>query len=530
MAPTAEAAALRDVDAWGVESLGSHTQPAELRMTTTAASFMSRSSQFLTHSVARSLGSESVVAGRVAQPVDSTHSSKGKVAFMDGLLPQASEAPAASPEPNERFSPVAYKGCMRLGSVAALVLLWATGCATTPRVTLETERGSPIVYRGVETRSVEVGETEFTLAVAQLALELKWSVLFEHSTRAPSPHLLLASAESPVDDLPNASLSLVPDHLPRGLMQRRMMALSFAFDTVWEGVGLAVKDVMDPQALRTMVVSVIGTSLLMLVAPEPVTKFVAIALTACLIAYLGTGPVWNMGQAFLQFLEDTKLATSLDAVKEAGHRYGKVIGDNGARVLIMVAMAALGGRSSMSAQGPKLPGFARAALRAEAEGGFRLPAALTGEVHSIALPAAGVLNIALAPTAVAAVAMGPGSSPNGGIQGDPEGQVHHICTDKNNVSDASGGPWTPAFEDIFERAGMKLSDPENQVRIQGHQGPHPREYHTEVYRRIQYAMQGCRGSAQCRAALVNELARIALELTTEGSRLWKLVTKNIENP
>ena len=32
---------------------------------------------------------------------------------------------------------------------------------------------------------------------------------------------------------------------------------------------------------------------------------------------------------------------------------------------------------------------------------------------------------------------------SGGIQGDPDGTVHHICTDKNSVSEAEGGPWTP---------------------------------------------------------------------------------------
>jgi hypothetical protein len=56
-------------------------------------------------------------------------------------------------------------------------------------------------------------------------------------------------------------------------------------------------------------------------------------------------------------------------------------------------------------------------------------------VQSIAIPSAGVLNVALVPTAVAAVAMGPGTA----MQGDPEGDVHHICTNKNEISDASGG-------------------------------------------------------------------------------------------
>ncbi|WP_415835818.1 AHH domain-containing protein, partial [Corallococcus soli] len=111
------------------------------------------------------------------------------------------------------------------------------------------------------------------------------------------------------------------------------------------------------------------------------------------------------------------------------------------------------------------------------------------------------------------------------IQGDPEGDVHHICTDKNEVSGSSGGPWTPQFEKIFDRARMKLSDLANQVRLDGHKGPHPREYHEEVLRRIDVATKRCRGAEQCRSALMDELASIARDLMTKGSKLRTLVTK-----
>ncbi|MCP3100532.1 AHH domain-containing protein [Myxococcus sp. K15C18031901] len=111
----------------------------------------------------------------------------------------------------------------------------------------------------------------------------------------------------------------------------------------------------------------------------------------------------------------------------------------------------------------------------------------------------------------------------GGIQGDPEGNVHHICTDKNMVSDANGGPWTPRFEWLFAKAGMKLSDPANLIRLKGHEGPHPQAYHDEVFRRLQLAMARCRGQAQCRDSLVSELAKIARDLVEEGSKLRQLV-------
>jgi A nuclease family of the HNH/ENDO VII superfamily with conserved AHH len=405
-------------------------------------------------------------------------------------------------------------------------------------VNLDIGQGSPIVYTPVDSDPVEITDEEFKNAVTQLVLDLELNVALNEFERDDS-RSLLASAGEIVDGAqgrtvppsyericqrqsdPGGCLSLLAGGFTLGPMERRMMALYFALDTVWEGVEESIKGLTNPAALRAMISTMIGTALVMLVAPEPVTKFIAIALTASLIAYLGTGPVWNMGRAFLRLLDESRDAKNFSELEDAGHRFGKILGDNGARVLVIVTLAALGGKNAMAAQGPKLPGAAQAALRAQAEGGFQLSAAFAGEVQAISVPATGVLNITLAPTAVAALAMGPGS----GIQGDPEGPVHHICTDKNEVSEASGGPWTPQFQQLFELAGMKLSDPANLVRINGHKGPHPEAYHKEVLRRITEATKGCRNEAQCRVALVDALTGIARELMTAGSRLRNLVTK-----
>ncbi|ATB26850.1 AHH domain-containing protein [Melittangium boletus] len=427
---------------------------------------------------------------------------------------------------------------MRVFGLAALLLL-ASACATTRVVNLDTGQRDTIVYRPGESEPITIDEREFKSAVARLVLDMNLKVVLDESAQV-GPRSLLASAGGIVDGVqgrketasssrycqrqsdPSTCLSLFAGEFTLGPMERRMMALSFALDTVWEGVEDVVKDLANPEALRAMVVSIIGTSLVMLVAPEPITKFIAMGLTASLIAYLGVGPVWNLGQGFLRLMAESKNARDFAQLEESGHRFGKVLGGNGARVLVLVAMTAIGGKSAMATQGPKLPGAAQAAMRARVEGEFELSGVLAGQVRSISLPSAGVLNVALAPTAVAAVAMGTG----GVIQGDPDGDIHHICTDKNEVSDASGGPWTPLFETFFEQAGMKLSDVANQVRIKGHKGPHPREYHEEVYSRIEQATLGCRSAAECRRALVDVLTKIARELTTTGTKLRKIITRN----
>ncbi|MDP2226816.1 MAG: AHH domain-containing protein [Moraxellaceae bacterium] len=102
--------------------------------------------------------------------------------------------------------------------------------------------------------------------------------------------------------------------------------------------------------------------------------------------------------------------------------------------------------------------------------------------------------------------------------------VHHICTDKNCISAASGGPWTPRFDAIFQKVGMNLDDALNKVAIPGHKGPHPEAYHQAIFDRLTSATDGLNGAAY-KDALQVELRAIGTELRTPGSMLNNLVTK-----
>jgi A nuclease family of the HNH/ENDO VII superfamily with conserved AHH len=102
--------------------------------------------------------------------------------------------------------------------------------------------------------------------------------------------------------------------------------------------------------------------------------------------------------------------------------------------------------------------------------------------------------------------------------------AHHIATNKNWVSTLRGGPWSPRFEKMFERAGMNLEDAENVVNIPGHAGPHPELYHQEIFDRLTAATTAKRGAAY-KTALVAELKRIAKEASTAGTKLNRLLTE-----
>jgi len=221
--------------------------------------------------------------------------------------------------------------------------------------------------------------------------------------------------------------------------------------------------------------------------------------------------------------EEVKVATTFDELQRAGEKYGAVMGKNAARAFIMLAMASLGGTAElMAAKIATLPGSGQAALVAAGQSGVRLGAA--AKVEAVVVSAAGEVTIALAPGAVAMSAReASGSSVGVVAAGGPE---HHIATNKNSESDVRGGPWTPKFQDIFDRAGMSLDDAANRVHVPGHKGPHPEQYHREVFRRLGSKTLNCTTLQQCRSALVKELQKLAREITTPGSELNKLITRS----
>jgi hypothetical protein len=124
-------------------------------------------------------------------------------------------------------------------------------------------------------------------------------------------------------------------------------------------------------------------------------------------------------------------------------------------------------------------------------------------------------------TAAAAV----GSACTDGSEKKDGHHWHHLATNKNETSTQSGGPWTPLFEKLFAKAGMSLDAAENLVYLKGHKGPHPVEYHAEVFQRLDEALEGCHPVSQCKRKLVRTLNQLADEVCTPGSLLYQLATK-----
>ena len=265
---------------------------------------------------------------------------------------------------------------MRLAGVVGLLLL--AGCATPRVVHIDAGNGQRVTHASLEVEPVEVTEEEFRSALTQLVLDMRLDVAFRETDEADQRRLvrsrtLLASSKGIVDSgaasspealyariCPDADDCLPPvggTGLPFGRKDRTLMALSFALDAVWESVEVEVGKMLNPVALKAMLTSAALTVLLTMTLPEPVTKVIAVALTAAMVAYLGVIPVWEMGRGFVRLWEESEKATSVIELQDIGHRFGRVLGTNGTRVLVLLVTAALGGKSAMAAQGPKLPGW-----------------------------------------------------------------------------------------------------------------------------------------------------------------------------
>jgi hypothetical protein len=97
-------------------------------------------------------------------------------------------------------------------------------------------------------------------------------------------------------------------------------------------------------------------------------------------------------------VEEAGRASTFEELEAAGERYGRVLGENTARVLVMLAVAAVSGTAALASRMPGLPGFARASVQAEAQTGLRL--ATVAEVESAAVAGEGTFTL---------MARGPGS-------------------------------------------------------------------------------------------------------------------------
>lgn len=309
-------------------------------------------------------------------------------------------------------------------------------------VRLETGEGASQVHvpRDAEAAPLAVDEDDFEAGVQELARHVRPSPrpqdaarrLFEMDARAGtytyesrSRRITPVGQGAPLEaELPEGEVALTRAYLSwcertgrkgdclRLLVEspsdtgdgRFALALALARGAVLEEMLEAFKDMADPEAMVSAVLWTMTMYAILWTVPEPLSKGLAAAMTASLIVYVGLDTFRGLILGFRQLWEDAERARNFGELRDAGERYGKVMGRNAARAFAMLAMAAMGSTpTAFAAKLPKLPGAAQATVRAEAQAGLVYGA--VGQVEMVAVTADGV-TVALAPGAVAMAARG----------------------------------------------------------------------------------------------------------------------------
>ena len=297
-----------------------------------------------------------------------------------------------------------------------------------------------------------------------------------------------------------------------------LLALKLSPRYMGEGVRDAAREMFSsPVFLSSVALSVLVYFTAWL-APEPLfSKAFVTALTLRLAFAVGVLELNQFARVCVTLYQEAQAARTVEELEVAAERFGRAVGGTGLRVLMLVASM------GVSKGLPEVPqGGLGALLRAPR---FALPEGLSME------GATAVRMVADGTIVVTGVAAGTATSPvssactDGSTKKDGH-YWHHLATNKNDRSRASGGPWTPLFEKLFAKAGMSLDAAENLVYLAGHQGPHPEAYHQEVYRRLEEILEDCQPVSQCRSALSAALKTLADDVCTPGSLLNRLVTKS----
>jgi hypothetical protein len=162
----------------------------------------------------------------------------------------------------------------------------------------------------------------------------------------------------------------------------RTLGLALSLKQVLRETRRALGVMVSPQALVAMIVWTGAFYLLLWLLPEPVSKALAASLTLALLAWLPVHTVWSLMDGWARLVHEVDRATRYEQIEEASERFSRVMGENTARVLVLLVTAALtGSAAKFVAKLPKLPGFERAAAWAEARG---IKLAEASEVEAVA--------------------------------------------------------------------------------------------------------------------------------------------------
>ncbi len=257
----------------------------------------------------------------------------------------------------------------------------ADGSDTGSRIALVAEDAVPMVVRSrVRTEPVEVTQSQYEAAMVRLSLELRdklparlqkrVDIVYWGSPKQPDERAELVREYYQWCEqrgTPGDCLNLLQDGPYLTEEDKRALAFALATQGVWDGTAAVIDEVIDPVQLQIALLSTITMTFALLAIPEPISKVIVIVMTATLVGYVGWDTLVGLIDGWRRLTEDCKRARTFAELREAGERYGRVMGEKVTRVLILAATAALASGGGKSINGG-LPGLPQASRFATAEG------------------------------------------------------------------------------------------------------------------------------------------------------------------
>ena len=210
------------------------------------------------------------------------------------------------------------------------------------------------------------------------------------------------------------------------------IAFDFAMGSQWDGFVGEVKNTIDPSTIRVVLLTGLVIFMATIAIPELVSKIPAAAATVVLTAYLGARAVCDLVFGWIQMIKELDVAKTFDEVRAAGQRYGRLVGAQTAKILILLATAAIA-EGGVIARLMKLPRAAQASAALAAEsGGVTLQG--VGAVKDVRVLQGGV---AITVGGVASGAMGVAMASHDALQ--QPGQLQPVPAPQTPPAKATGG-------------------------------------------------------------------------------------------
>ncbi|REG37728.1 hypothetical protein ATI61_101715 [Archangium gephyra] len=217
------------------------------------------------------------------------------------------------------------------------------------------------------------------------------------------------------------------------------IAMALAVGPALEGVDAEVRAMVDPTRVLATVSITITAYMALLVAPEPVSKGVVAAFSVLLWGYLGF-EFFELIRAYALLSEEAARATTFAELREAGERFGRVIGPNSVRILVLVGTAAVGETAALASKAPMLPGFVHTSRAVEVNTGLSLVDAAVGAERVIVSVPESTIRVVLPMTAVAMTSKGEGDQSPAITGGKLLLNGHRAWRSHSGITNALGSP------------------------------------------------------------------------------------------